>query len=134
MGQLKTDLIRKLNGLAPFEQVMSFYDNLQDFSNEMNNYLVGGLVISTPTMFVMAKPIDSSQQPDGQWYTEKPDCWYVRWFAGEGALQAIMDSVQPLEKVMFQRVREHMETEPRTYKWKRLYNLVMRKNHGKHTS
>lgn len=124
MGQLKTDLIKKLNGLAPFEQVMSFYDNLQDFSNEMNNYLVGGLVISTPTMFVMAKPIDSSQQPDGQWYTEKPDCWYVKWFAGEGALRAIMDAVSPLPKVAFTRTKNGEESKLRTYRWDRLYQLT----------
>jgi hypothetical protein len=130
MGQLKTDLIRKLKGLAPFEQIARLYEDPADFSAELNNYFVGGLVISTPTMFVMAKPIDSSVDPRGQWYAEKPDTWYVRWFAGEGALQAIMDAVNPLEKVMFQRVRKHMETDVRTYKWKRLYNLVRKKNHG----
>jgi len=131
MGQLHSSMVKKLKGLAPFQQIMSFYDNLQDFSDEMQNYLLGGLVISTPTMFVMGKPIDSSKDPSGQWYAENPDCWYVRWFAGEGSLQAIMDSVNPLEKVMFQRVRENMETERRTYKWNRLYNLVRRQNYGK---
>ena len=127
MGKLRTDLIRKLKGLAPFEQIMRLYEDPADFSAEMNNYLVGGLVISTPTMFVMAKPVDSSITPVGQWYAKNPDAWYVRWFAGEGALQAIMDSVQPLEKVMFKRVKERGESDLRTYKWNRLYSLLNRR-------
>jgi hypothetical protein len=124
MGQLKTDLIRKLKGLAPFEQIARLYEDPADFSAELNNYFVGGVVISTPTMFAMGKPIDSSIDPCGQWYADKPDCWYVRWFAGEGALQAIMDAVEPLQKVMFKRVKERGESDLRTYKWERLYNLV----------
>lgn len=128
MGQLHSSMMQKLKGLAPFEQIMVFYDNLQNFSDEFQNYLIGGMVISTPTMFVMAKPIDSKDDPNTQWYVKNPDCWYVRWFAGQGALQQVMDSVDPLEKVMFCRQREHMETEPRIYKWNRLYDLVRRKN------
>jgi len=124
MGQLKTDSIRKLKGLAPFEQIARLYEDPADFCAELNNYFVGGVVISTPTMFAMGKPIDSSIDPCGQWYADKPDCWYVRWFAGEGALQAIMDAVEPLQKVMFKRVKERGESDLRTYKWERLYNLV----------
>jgi hypothetical protein len=124
MGQLKTDLIRKLKGLAPFEQIARLYENPADFSAELNNYFVGGVVISTPTMFAMGKPIDSSIDPCGQWYADKPDCWYVRWFAGEGALQAIMDAVEPLDRVMFKRLKERGLSDLRTYKWERLYNLV----------
>jgi|GEM_PF-3517283 len=127
MGKLRTDLIRKLKGLAPFEQIMGLYEDPADFSAEMNNYLVGGLVISTPTMFVMAKPVDSSITPVGQWYAKNPDAWYVRWFAGEGALQAIMDSVEPLEKVMFSRVKQGKEKLTKTYSWNKLYNLTSRR-------
>ncbi len=127
MGKLRTDLIRKLKGLAPFEQIMGLYEDPADFSAEMNNYLIGGLVISTPTMFVMAKPVDSSTTPVGQWHAKNPDAWYVRWFAGEGALQAIMDSVQPLEKVMFSRVKQGKEKLIKTYQWNKLYNLASRR-------
>jgi len=124
MGQLKTELIRKLNGLAPFERIARFYKNPADFCTELNNYLIGGLVISTPSMFVMAKPIDSLQQPDGQWYSAKPDTWYVKWFSGEGALRAIMDSVKPLPKVSFRRTKNGEESKLRTYRWDRLYQLT----------
>ena len=124
MGQLRADLIRKLNGLAPFERIARFYERPADFDAELNNYLVGGLVISTPSMFVMAKPIDSSVDPRGQWYAEKPDCWYVKWFSGEGALRAVMDAVNPLPKVSFTRTKNGEESKLRTYRWERLYKLT----------
>ena len=124
MGQLKTDLIRKLNGLAPFEQIARMYKDPADFGAELNNYLVGGVVVSTPTMFAMGKPIDSSIDPSGQWYADKPDCWYVKWFAGKGALQAIMDTVEPLPKVSFTRTKNGKVSKLRTYRWSRLYQLI----------
>jgi hypothetical protein len=127
MGQLKTDSIRKLQGLAPFEQIARLYEDPADFSAEFNNYLVGGVVISTPTMFAMGKPIDSAIDPNGQWYADKPDTWFVKWFAGEGALQAIMDVVEPLPKVIFSRIKNGKKSELKTYSWNKLYNLVSRR-------
>ena len=127
MGKLRTDLIRKLKGLAPFEQIMGLYEDPADFNADLNSYLIGGVVISTPTMFAMGKPINSTIDPSGQWYAEKPDAWYVRWFAGEGALQAIMDAVEPLEKVMFSRVKQGKEKLTKTYSWNKLYNLASRR-------
>lgn len=126
MNQLRTDSI-KLKGLAPFEQIMAFYEDPADFNADLNSYLIGGVVISTPTMFAMGKPINSTIDPSGQWYAEKPDAWYVRWFAGEGALQAIMDAVEPLEKVMFSRVKQGKEKLTKTYSWNKLYNLASRR-------
>ena len=127
MPKLRTDLIRKLKGLAPFEQIMAFYDDPADFNADLNSYLIGGVVISTPTMFAMGKPIDSAIDPSGQWYAKNPDAWYVRWFAGQGALQAIMDAVEPLEKVMFSRVKQGKEKLTKTYSWNKLYNLASRR-------
>lgn len=124
MGQLRTDLIRKLKGLAPFEQIARMYKDPADFSAELNNYLVGGVVISTPNMFAMGKPIDSAIDPSGQWYAENPDSWYVKWFAGPGALRAIMDAVNPLPKVSFTRTKNGEQSKLRTYRWARLYQLT----------
>ena len=124
MPKLRTDSIRKLKGLAPFEQIMAFYDDPADFNADLNSYLVGGVVISTPTMFAMGKPIDSAIDPSGQWYAKNPDAWYVRWFAGEGALRAIMDAVNPLPKVTFRRTKNGEESKLRTYPWERLYKLT----------
>jgi len=127
MGQLKTELIKQLKGLAPFEQIMAFYDDPADFNADLNSYLVGGVVISTPTMFAMGKPVDSNIDPSGQWYAEKPDAWFVKWFAGEGALQAIMDVVEPLPKVIFSRIKNGRKSELKTYSWNKLFNLVSRR-------
>ena len=49
MGKLRTDLIRKLKGLAPFEQIMGLYEDPADFSAEMNNYPVSYTHLTLPT-------------------------------------------------------------------------------------
>jgi hypothetical protein len=124
MGQLKTELINKLKDFPPFEQIAALYEDKTLFIREINNYLVGGLVFSTPSMFMMLKPIDSSIDPSGQWYAQNPDAWYVRWAAGRGYLKSMMDIVEPLPKVMFRRVTENGETELRTYNWETMYRKV----------
>ena len=124
MGQLKTELIKQLKDFPPFEQIAALYEDKTLFIRELNNYLVGGLVFSTPSMFMMLKPIDSSIDPSGQWYAQKPDAWYVRWAAGRGYLKSMMDIVEPLPKVMFRRVTENGETELRTYNWETMYRKV----------
>jgi hypothetical protein len=127
MGQLKTNSIRRFEGLAPFKQIASMYENPEDFRKEFQNYLEAGGILCTPTMFAMGKPVDSNIDPSGQWYAEKPDAWFVKWFAGEGALQAIMDVVEPLPKVIFSRMKNGRKSELKTYSWNKLYNLVSRK-------
>jgi hypothetical protein len=127
MGQLKTNSIRRFEGLAPFKQIASMYENPQDFRKEFQNYLEAGGILCTPTMFAMGKPVDSTIDPSGQWYAEKPDAWFVKWFAGEGALQAIMDVVEPLPKVIFSRIKNGRKSELKTYSWNKLYNLVSRR-------
>ena len=124
MGQLKTELINKLKDFPPFEQIAALYEDKTLFIRELNNYLVGGLVFSTPSMFMMLKPIDSTIDPSGQWYAQNPDAWYVRWAAGRGYLKSMMDIVEPLPKVMFRRVTENGETELRTYNWETMYRKV----------
>ena len=127
MGQLKTNSIRRFEGLAPFKQIASMYENPEDFQKEFQNYLEAGGILCTPTMFAMGKPIDSNIDPSGQWYAEKPDAWFVKWFAGEGALQAIMDVVEPLPKVIFSRIKNGRKSELKIYSWNKLYNLVSRR-------
>ena len=124
MGQIKTDLIKKLKGFAPFEQIAMLYEDRSKFFAELNNYMIGGLVISTPSIFLMLKPIDRSVDPSGQWYAEKPDCWYCRWAAGIGGLKEMMDSIEPLPFLMFRRVTENGETALLTYKWDSMYRKV----------
>ena len=124
MGQIKTDLIKKLKGFAPFEQIAMLYEDKTKFFEELNNYLVGGVVISTPSIFMMLKPIDREVDPRGQWYAQTPDAWYVRWASGIGGLKAMMNAVEPLPYVMFRRVTENGETNLRTYKWESMYRKV----------
>lgn len=121
MGAIKTELLAKTKGLPPFEQVVAMYKDKSDFFKEMHNYLIGGLVISTPSHFVMAKPVDHTIEPEGQWYVEKPNAWYVKWFAGKGVIKAIMESVEPLPKIVFSRFKSG-QSEIRKYDWKIFYN------------
>jgi hypothetical protein len=124
MGSLKIELLNKLKHLPPFEQVVSLYENKSEFFKEMHNYLIGGLVISNPQLFMMLKPIDGSADPQGQWYVKNPDTWYVRWVAGQGQLKAMMDNVSPLPFVMFRRITPNGDTKIRTYKWETMYRKV----------
>tara|TARA_R100001530_G_scaffold56519_1_gene41272 strand:+ start:10 stop:384 length:375 start_codon:yes stop_codon:yes gene_type:complete len=123
MGQLKTELISKLEGFAPFEKIQALYTEPEKFFAELHNYMVGGLVLSSPKFFMMCKPINKAEEPSGQWWAEKPDTWYIRWAAGRG-VKILMDALEPLPYVMFRRVTTEGETKLRTYSWDRFYRLA----------
>ena len=124
MGQLKTEMVEKVKGFAPFEQIAMIYRDRAKFYQELNNYMIGGLVISSAKFFMMLKPVDRNQDPSGQWWTENPDAWYVRWAAGPSGVKVFMDAVEPLPYVMFRRINPSGETRLRTYEWDKLYRKV----------
>ena len=124
MGALKTELIDKVKGFAPFEQIAMIYRDRTKFYQELNNYMIGGLVISSAKLFMMLKPVDKTKEPSGQWWPENPDAWYVRWAAGPNGVKVFMDAVEPLPYVMFRRINPSGETRVRTYEWDRLYRKV----------
>ena len=124
MGALKTELIEKVKGFAPFEQIAMIYHDRAKFYQELNNYMIGGLVISSAKFFMMLKPVDRTQEPSGQWWAENPDAWYVRWAAGPNGVKVFMDAVEPLPYVMFRRINPSGETKLRTYEWNKLYRKL----------
>jgi len=124
MGQLKTEMVEKVKGFAPFEQIAMIYRDRAKFYQELNNYMIGGLVISSAKFFMMLKPVDRNQDPSGQWWAENPDAWYVRWAAGPSGVKVFMDAVEPLPYVMFRRINPSGETKLRTYEWDKLYKKV----------
>ena len=124
MGGVTSKISEKLFGRAPIEQVLSVYEDKERFFQELNNYLVGGLVISCSKFFMMVKPIDSSKPPSGQWWAKDPDCWYVRWVAGNGQLKMMFDSLTPLPKVMFRRLKAGGESDLKTLSWDRMFRKV----------
>ena len=121
---VKSQMFEKLDGLAPFEQVMSLHDDRTAFFKEFHNYMQGGLVLSTPELFLMMKPVDSSKDPSGQWWVKKPDAWYCRWAAGRGALKAMFNQVTPMPKLMFRRVTPAGTSKLKTYSWDRIFKKV----------
>ena len=121
MGKLNTDFSSNQRGLAPYEEVMELYSNKADFFREMHNYLQGGVIISTPSFFVMGKPVDDTIDPEDQWYVKEPNAWFVKWLAGKGAIKAIMDSVKPLPSVVFSRFKSG-KSKIRKYDWDKFYS------------
>ena len=124
MGGISRKISEKLVGHAPIERIASIYEDPKKFYEEMNNYLVGGLVVSCSKFFMMVKPIDSSKDPRNQWWPKNPDCWYARWVAGEGGLKAMFDALEPLPKVMFRRIKPNGESGLKTLNWDRMYKRI----------
>lgn len=124
MTTLKTELIEQVKGFAPFEQIAMLYRDRAKFYQELNNYMVGGLVISSAQLFLMLKPVNRTKEPSGQWWAEHPDAWYVRWAAGRSGVKGLMEAVEPLPWVMFRRITPHGETGLRTYAWERMHRLA----------
>ena len=123
MGHLKIELVKQLEGFAPFEKIQALYREPEKFFAELHNYMVGGLVLSSPKFFMMLKPIDKSIDPKDQWWVENPDTWYVRWAAGGGP-KMLMDAVEPLPYIMWKRVTPNGETKLRTYSWDKFYKIA----------
>lgn len=74
-----------MNGLAPiFERAASYVDQ-QTFLTYLFAYLACGYVVSTPTLFMMFRPIrrDASDEEirNARHRFADPDCWLV-WEAG----------------------------------------------------
>jgi len=125
MGGISSSISDKLIGRAPIERVVAAYPDPKKFFDEMNNYLIGGLVVSCSKFFMMVKPIESNKDPSGQWWPKNPDCWYARWVAGEGALKAMFDVLTPLPNVMFRRIKPGGESGLRIYNWERMYGKMI---------
>lgn len=132
MSEIRAHLLKKLYNLKPIDQIYHLYEEKSHFNSDLQNYLRCGYLHSCDDIFVMAKKVDCNQDPFDQWFVEKPNCWFVRWASGTGGLKKMMDSVEPMEWVMFKRVRENgHESEYRICRWERLYKLVERQDNGK---
>ena len=58
MGNLKTELLTKLKGYAPYQQIVALYEDKAPFFKELHNYMIGGMVCSNPSYFMMCNAID----------------------------------------------------------------------------
>jgi len=124
MSVITKEISETLIGHAPIERIVAVYEDPRKFYAEMTNYLIGGLVVSCSKFFMMVKPIDSSKPPSGQWWAKDPDCWYVRWVAGEDCMKTMFNAVEPLPKVMFRRLTVRGETGLKIVEWDRIYKKV----------
>lgn len=76
------------------------------FAEDLDAHLLNGWVISTPTVFVMARTVDS-KRPAAEivnpWVKhERPDCWMIYLFAGD-LREAIRFFPYELPKIAFER-------------------------------
>lgn len=71
-------------------QAKSYYESKGwNFEQDLGFYLCHGYVFCTPDRFLLAKPVRSSIG-EADWSPDDPDCWYVHYAAGHGALQWFM--------------------------------------------
>ena len=128
MGNLKTELLTKLKGYAPYQQIVALYEDKGPFFKELHNYMIGGMVCSNPSYFMMCKAIDGSKDASDQWFCKTPDTWYIRWVAGQGCIKEMMEQLEPLPFLKFRRITPNGETNIRTYSWDRMYKIVSKKS------
>lgn len=76
--------------MTPVEQAAAVYQKepcARSFREDLEAHLLNGYVFSTPTAFVMARPIDSTAPPHlaaNPWHSfEKPDAWLIYLGAGD---------------------------------------------------
>ena len=124
MGKITAEHIRQ--SVSPIHQIMNMYEEKADFIQDLESYLQAGMVVSNPSFFLMAKPVDKSIDPSGQWYTEpsKCDAWFVRWASGKGCMKHMMDTVKPLAHVIFSRMKGEGITNYKIYDWNKLKRRI----------
>ena len=122
MLRITADLVKE--GYPPMVDVMNHYEDKKDFIQDLESYFQAGVVISTPTFFVMGKPVDSSLDPRGQWYAENADAWFVKLASGKGAMKYMISLVKPLAKVMFSRFKNGQFSEFKTYDWEKFTGRI----------
>jgi hypothetical protein len=76
--------------MNPFETARAFHRSIPDiipFEEALSAHLLFGVVISTPNVFFMARPVDSTADSlgyDDPWLTyDVPDTWHIYLAAGD---------------------------------------------------
>jgi hypothetical protein len=75
--------------MTPVEQAAAVYereDCARTFKEDLEYHLLNGWVINTPTLFIMARPVERYGPPslivDPSHVFENPDCWHIYLQAG----------------------------------------------------
>jgi hypothetical protein len=77
--------------MTPVDRIVAMYDRHlpeENFYADVLAYLHVGVIVSTPTHFLMARPIERADPRPWDHYAEydKPDTWLVWAAAGPGAV------------------------------------------------
>jgi hypothetical protein len=95
--------------MTPFETARAFHRAIPDitpFEEALTAHLLLGLVVSTPSAFLMARPVNLGADDmlfDDVWTTfTNPDCWHV--YLAAGNCRALIEATPyPLPYVSFLR-------------------------------
>lgn len=97
--------------MNPFESARSLHRSLPDvtpFEEALTAHLLLGVVISTPAVFVMARPVDSGADHfsfDDPWISyPDPDTWHIYLAAGDLSL---IDGLLPYSLPLVSFVRKN---------------------------
>ncbi len=93
--------------MTPAETTMAMHENTPGigFAEAMAAHLSHGLILSTATAFVMARPVRDSQQMADPWQTHPGSAlWYVWAAAGDlGELLAFLESRPEISALVYHR-------------------------------
>lgn len=80
------------------------------FEDRLGAYLAnGGVVVSTPERFLMARMINS-ERGDADWNPEDADCWYCECAVGRGGVEwFLLQAPIRMPKIAFRRFKDKQE-------------------------
>jgi hypothetical protein len=98
--------------MTPVQRAAAVYDRepcARSFKEDLEAHLIYGLVVSTPDLFLMARPV-SHDAPRYEivnpwcnvWDSGEPDCWHLYLYAGD-MLSAFQQATYELPYVSFER-------------------------------
>jgi len=114
-----------LKAAAVYEQE----ECVRPFAQDLEAHLLHGLVISTPDLFLMARPVSHDASGDkivNSWHNtwdNEPDCWHVYLYSGE-MMSAFFQSSTWLPYVSFER-----KNRLRVYRREVIYAACLRHSH-----
>lgn len=109
--------------MRPVELSAAVYEKepcARSFKEDLEAHLLHGLVVSTPELFLMARPVLACaphEQIVNPWYNDFPiwDCWHVYLYSGN-MMSAFKQATYELQFVSFER-----KNRLRVYRWDDIY-------------
>jgi hypothetical protein len=118
--------------MTPVLKAAAVYEQepcVRTFAQDLEAHLLHGLVVSTPDLFLMARPVshdaigDKIVNPWHNTWESEPDCWHLYLYAGD-MMTAFKQATHELPYVSFER-----KNRLRIYSWDQIFNTCKKLNH-----